>query len=91
MNDESAPVLSFTQAQLSTVMSGEAKHRSMSRLVVRGELSARFFYLFEGMDMERIAGTTVLTGYVRDQAHLYGLIERIQELGLELLELKRVA
>jgi hypothetical protein len=35
--------------------------------------------------LERAGGTTVLTGPVRDQAHLHGLIERIQELGIELV------
>ena len=41
--------------------------------------------LFEGMHLERDPGHTVLTGAVRDQAHLHGLIERIQELGIELV------
>jgi hypothetical protein len=40
---------------------------------------------FEGIDMERLAGTTVVTGVVRDQAQLHGFIERIEELRLELL------
>ncbi len=35
--------------------------------------------------MDRLAGTTVLTGTVIDQAHLHGLLERIQELGIELV------
>jgi hypothetical protein len=57
----------------------------MYRLVIRGELGDPFGFLFEGMEMERLAGTTVLTGPVTDQAHLHGLIERTQELGLELV------
>lgn len=35
--------------------------------------------------MDRLAGTTVLTGTVIDQAHLHGLLDRIQELGIELV------
>lgn len=58
-------------------------------LVVRGELDARFAFLFNGMEMERIAGTTVLRGRVIDQAQLHGFIERIEELGLELLAVER--
>ena len=54
------------------------------RLVLRGELGEPFGFLFEGMQMDRVAGTTVLTGTVIDQAHLHGLLMRIQELGLEL-------
>jgi hypothetical protein len=53
--------------------------------VLRGEIGDRFGLLFEGMRLERISGRTVLTGPVLDQAHLHGLIEQIQELGIELI------
>jgi len=55
------------------------------RLVLRGELGDSFGVLFEGMQLQRLAGTTVLTGDVIDQAHLLGLIERVQDLGVELV------
>ena len=55
------------------------------RLVLRGELGDSFGVLFDGMQLQRLAGTTVLTGAVTDQAHLVGLIERVQELGVELV------
>jgi hypothetical protein len=58
------------------------------RLALRGELGEPFGFLFEGMQMERVAGTTVLTGRVIDQAHLHGLLQRTQELGLELISLQ---
>jgi hypothetical protein len=58
--------------------------------VVRGELDPRFAYLFNGMGMERHEGTTVLEGQVRDQAQLHGFIERIHELGFELLSFEQV-
>ncbi len=57
------------------------------RLVLRGELGKPFGFLFDGMTMDRVAGTTVLTGPVIDQAHLHGLIQRTQELGLELISI----
>lgn len=53
--------------------------------VLRGEIGDRFGVVFEGMRLERVEGKTVLTGPVLDQAHLHGLIERIQELGIELV------
>jgi hypothetical protein len=43
------------------------------------------------MTLERVAGTTVLTGEVVDQARLHGFIDRLGELGLELLEVRRFA
>ena len=60
------------------------------RLVIRGEIGERFGLLFEGMRLERDRGTTVITGAVRDQAHLHGLIERVDELGLELVSVNPV-
>ena len=54
------------------------------RLVLRGELGEPFGFLFEGMRMDRVAGTTVLTGTVIDQAHLHGLIQQTQDLGLSI-------
>jgi hypothetical protein len=59
------------------------------RIVVRGELDSRFAYLFNHMQMERVAGTTVLSGRVVDQAQLYGYIERFEELGFELLTVEQ--
>ena len=41
---------------------------------------------FEGMILTRSGGTTTLTGHVRDQAELQGLLQRISGLGLTLLE-----
>jgi hypothetical protein len=60
------------------------------RIVVRGELDDRFAYLFTGMEMERADGTTVLTGSVVDQAQLHGLIERLEELALELVSVEQL-
>lgn len=60
------------------------------RLALRGELGEPFGFLFKGMQLERVAGTTVLTGTVIDQAHLHGLIQRTQELGLELISIQPV-
>ena len=57
---------------------------SQYELLVRGEIGDRFGLVFEGMRLERARGRTLITGGVRDQAQLHGLIERVQELGLEL-------
>jgi hypothetical protein len=72
-------------------MSSEPGQDAMYQIVIRGELDDRFGFLFEGMRMERTNGTTVLAGQVTDQAKLMGLIERIDELGLELLSVQQVA
>jgi hypothetical protein len=37
------------------------------------------------MNLESGATNTILVGAIRDQSHLYGLLDRVRELGLELL------
>ena len=64
--------------------------RATYRIVVRGELDSRFAYLFNGMQMDQVEGTTTLTGEVIDQAQLHGYIERFEELGLELLSVEQM-
>ena len=58
------------------------------RIVVRSELTERYAVAFEGMEMETKNGVTVLTGKIIDQPHLYGILERINGLGLELLSVE---
>jgi hypothetical protein len=54
------------------------------RIVVRSELSERYAAAFEGMEMKTKGGLTIITGEVIDQSHLYGILDRISGLGLEL-------
>ena len=69
-------------------MDSERTSGKKYRLVLRGELGEPFEFLFEGMTMERVAGNTVLTGQVIDQAHLHGLIQKTQDLGFELISIE---
>jgi hypothetical protein len=58
------------------------------RIVVRSELGDRYASAFEGMRMEIQDGQTILIGEVVDQPHLFGILERINGLGLELLSVQ---
>jgi outer membrane PBP1 activator LpoA protein len=58
------------------------------RIIVRSELGDRYAVAFEGMEMETKGGDTVLTGEIVDQPHLYGILDRINGLGLELLSVQ---
>jgi hypothetical protein len=58
------------------------------RIVVRSELSETYAVAFEGMEMETEGGVTVLTGRIIDQPQLYGILERINGLRLELLSVQ---
>jgi outer membrane PBP1 activator LpoA protein len=58
------------------------------RIVARSELGDRYASAFEGMRMETEDGQTILTGQVVDQPHLFGILDRINGLGLELLSVE---
>ena len=55
---------------------------------VRGCLSDALRLSFDGMVSRVADGDTVLRGRVADQVRLHGLLDRIQSLGLELIELR---
>ena len=57
---------------------------------VRGRVSSALLDSFQGMESEIEPVETVLHGPVRDQAELHGLIDRVQALGLELVEVRRL-
>ena len=57
---------------------------------IRGRVTRSLLESFEGMESELEPVETVLHGPVRDQAELHGLIDRIQALGLELIEVRRL-
>jgi hypothetical protein len=60
------------------------------RITIRGRLSQRFAGAFEDMTLETDSGVTILFGDIMDQAHLYGVLDRIRDFGLELLSVEEV-
>ncbi len=61
------------------------------RIVVGSELGERYAPAFEGMRMETRNGRTILTGEVKDQPHLFGILDRLNGLGLELLSVRALS
>jgi hypothetical protein len=57
---------------------------------IKGRLSDSLLAVFEGLTASVEPAETVLHGPVRDQAALHGLLDRVQSLGLELIEVRRL-
>jgi hypothetical protein len=57
---------------------------------VRGLVSDELLANFDAMEREVEPVETVLHGPVRDQAELHGILDRLQGLGLELVEVRRL-
>jgi hypothetical protein len=57
---------------------------------IKGRLSDSLLTAFEGLTASVEPVETVLHGPVPDQSSLHGLLDRIQSLGLELVEIRRL-
>ena len=57
---------------------------------VRGHLGETMRFAFPALRAEQRGGDTVLTGVLPDQAALHGVLAEIEDLGLELLEVRRL-
>jgi ketosteroid isomerase-like protein len=58
---------------------------------VAGVLDARWADSFEGFTIAADGDETVISGAVRDEAELHGLLARVGDLGLTLLQVRRLA
>ncbi len=58
------------------------------RICVRGRLTERLGCAFEGMSLDPGDSQTALVGEIRDQSHLYGVLDRVRNLGLELVSVE---
>jgi hypothetical protein len=61
---------------------------TMYRICIRGRVTDRLGSALEGMRLEAGATETGCSGEIRDQSQLYGLLERVRDLGLELVSVQ---
>jgi hypothetical protein len=57
---------------------------------VKGRIGRRTLARFEGFESQFEPAETVLRGQITDQAALHGLLDKIEGLGLELVEVRQV-
>ena len=65
--------------------------RQRYEIVVRGRLSNRYEYTFDGASLVACNGQTTLRANVVDQSQLYGLLNRLRDLGIELVSVNPAA
>ena len=65
---------------------------SRSRYEIRldGVLDARWGTWFDGLELSSNGSTTTLSGAVGDQSALHGVLNKIRDLGLPLISLRRL-
>jgi hypothetical protein len=57
---------------------------------LRGSVGPAVLQSFEGLETRVEPAETLLHGPVEDQAALHGLLQRIEAMGLELIEVRRL-
>ena len=65
--------------------------RQRYEIVVRGRLSSRYESAFDGARLVPHHGHTTLWADVVDQSQLYGLLNRLRDLGIELVSVNPAA
>jgi hypothetical protein len=58
------------------------------RIRVRGRVTERLGSALEGMRLESGPAESAFTGEIHDQSQLYGLLDRVRDLGLELVSVE---
>ena len=72
-------------------MTGEEHDPQLNcEIRVRGHLGTRMLRAFPALRARPQGEDTLLTGRLPDQAAVYGVIARLEALGLDLLELRRL-
>jgi len=66
------------------------RHFATYQIRVKGHLDQRWTRWFEDFEIELSSnGETIISGPVMDQAALHGTLNRIRDLGLELISVER--
>ena len=61
------------------------------RIRIRGGLSTRFDDAFDSMCLEPDRGDTVLSGVCVDTSALFGVLDQVRDLGLDLIDVQSFA
>jgi hypothetical protein len=67
-----------------------AEGASRYEIVVKDRLSSRFQHALGDVEITPEPGRTVLTGEFRDQSQLHGLLDRLQDFGIELVSVNAI-
>lgn len=61
------------------------------RIKVKGKLSSEWNEWFSSVTIETENMESILTGKIKDQSELHGILVRIRDLGLPLISLERIS
>lgn len=75
---------------MSDTSAGHPDGAGRYKILIKGDLPSRWATWFDGMSLTADDDATCLEGFVVDQAALYGLLDRVRDVGLPLLSVNRL-
>jgi hypothetical protein len=76
---------------MSEISTGPHYHPGQYEIRLKGHLDSRWAAWFDGLSLTNSSdGTTIICGPVVDQAALYGLLQKVRDLGLPLVSVNQV-
>ena len=62
--------------------------KAFYEITLRGALNPLWATLFDGMNIESNENTTLISGFVADQAALHGMLAKVRDFGMVLVSVK---
>ena len=59
--------------------------KGKSKIIIQGHLDKKWMDSFEGMNISYEGDNTILTGYLKDESHMHGILNIIRDLNIKLI------
>jgi hypothetical protein len=59
--------------------------KGKTEFIIEGHLDKEWMDWFEDMEISYVGSNTILSGSIKDEAHLHGILNQIRDLNLKLI------
>ncbi|OFX87163.1 MAG: hypothetical protein A2W99_07450 [Bacteroidetes bacterium GWF2_33_16] len=64
--------------------------KGKAKITIQGHLDMKWMNSFDGMELNYEGDTTTITGNIKDEAHLYGILNLIRDLNIKLISVNPI-
>ena len=61
--------------------------KGKTKITIQGHLDKKWMQSFEGMNISYEGDNTILTGYLKDESHMHGILNIIRDLNIKLISI----
>jgi len=59
--------------------------KGKTKITIQGQLDKKWKNSFEGLEISYEGDNTILTGYLKDESHMHGILNIIRDLNIKLI------